>query len=76
MKLIKQGQQSETVRSVQALLNVAAQPVPKLVEDGIFGPKTKEGVQKFQWTTGLSADGIVGPKTATALLEKLGFFRS
>jgi len=35
--------------------------------DGIFGPKTRKQVKKFQRAVGLVADGIAGPKTIKAL---------
>jgi len=35
--------------------------------DGIFGPKTYQGVTRFQKDASLIADGIVGPKTRQAL---------
>jgi hypothetical protein len=38
-----------------------------LVEDGIYGPKTRGAVIAFQQRSGLVADGIVGPKTTAAL---------
>ncbi|AEM78901.1 peptidoglycan-binding domain-containing protein [Thermoanaerobacter wiegelii] len=31
--------------------------------DGIFGPRTKNAVMKFQRDNGLKVDGIVGPET-------------
>ena len=37
--------------------------------DGIFGPKTRDAVEKFQQDHGLSADGIVGPKTWAAFFS-------
>ncbi len=39
----------------------------KLLEDGIFGPKTLEAVKDFQKKQGLVVDGIVGNKTKAAL---------
>lgn len=38
--------------------------------DGIFGPKTQQGVKNFQSRSGLSIDGVVGPKTARTLFDK------
>jgi N-acetylmuramoyl-L-alanine amidase len=34
-----------------------------LVEDGIYGPRTKSAVQNFQSIVGLNTDGIIGPYT-------------
>ncbi|MFV9567746.1 peptidoglycan-binding domain-containing protein [Thermoanaerobacter mathranii] len=31
--------------------------------DGIFGPRTKNAVMRFQRDNGLKVDGIVGPET-------------
>lgn len=59
MTTIKLGSKGEDVRTAQKLLNVAA--------DGVFGPITKEAVQKFQRDHGLTADGIIGPKTWSVL---------
>lgn len=55
MKIIKEGSTGSEVRLVQQKLN--------LVADGIFGPLTKEAVQEFQKSNGLSVDGIVGENT-------------
>ncbi len=73
MQLLKQGMFGEDIRHFQVLINGLAPPAPKLVEDGIFGPKTRDGIVKFQLSSGLSPDGIIGPKTTVALLRKMGF---
>lgn len=31
--------------------------------DGIFGPRTKNAIMRFQRDNGLKVDGIVGPET-------------
>ena len=38
--------------------------------DGIFGPKTKQLLQKYQKDNGLDADGIAGNKTWTKIQDK------
>jgi peptidoglycan hydrolase-like protein with peptidoglycan-binding domain len=71
MLLLKYGMTNDDVRHVQVLLNGLTQITPKLAEDGIFGPKTRNGVIAFQRDNGLIGDGIVGPKTGRALLTRL-----
>jgi len=59
MMLIKQGSKGSLVEDIQEYLGITA--------DGIFGPKTKEAVIKFQKENNLWGDGIVGPKTMNAM---------
>jgi hypothetical protein len=40
--------------------------------DGVFGPKTKQAVIRFQRTHRLAPDGIVGPKTRAVLNRACG----
>jgi peptidoglycan hydrolase-like protein with peptidoglycan-binding domain len=59
---------SADTRLVQQKLNsFPGSVLPKLVEDGIFGPKTRARTMEFQRQRGLVADGIVGSKTRAAL---------
>jgi hypothetical protein len=47
------------VRTLQQKLGVSA--------DGVYGPKTRAAVKRFQRAHGLSADGVAGPQTLAAL---------
>ncbi|ALX48528.1 C40 family peptidase [Lentibacillus amyloliquefaciens] len=63
--LLKQGDRSEAVESVQSEL--ASQGYYTYNLDGIYGPITKDAVEDFQSDNGLAVDGIVGPETKGAL---------
>lgn len=63
---LKQGSSGDKVRQMQRQLNVIAGAyplIPKIAEDGIFGPKTEKAVKTFQKIFDLTQDGIVGFKT-------------
>jgi hypothetical protein len=63
---LSQGSAGDKVRQMQRQLNVisGAYPlIPKLAEDGVFGPATEEAVRTFQKIFDLTEDGIVGFKT-------------
>lgn len=63
---LKTGSSGEKVRQMQRQLNVIAGAyplIPKIAEDGVFGPDTEEAVKVFQRIFGLTQDGIVGFKT-------------
>ena len=56
------GASGQKVLQMQEQLNRIAQnypAVPRVSEDGIFGPATERAVQKFQSIFGLPANGIV-----------------
>ncbi|MFH8250272.1 peptidoglycan-binding protein [Microbacterium sp. B2969] len=58
-----QGSTGDAVLAVQQFgLVQSPQEVPP-VPDGSFGPATKERVEFFQWSWGLTIDGIVGRET-------------
>ena len=60
--VIKTGSEPDVVKPLQILLGVK--------DDGIFGPKTKEALMKFQSDNGLEDDGIAGEETVKALHKK------
>lgn len=58
------GSKGPVVAKLQSDLNrLLPSEMPKLATDGIFGPKTRDRVCKFQSRNPLQVDGIVGPKT-------------
>lgn len=59
MITLKRNCRGEEVKKLQRALH--------LVDDGIFGPLTEEGVKHFQRNHGLTVDGIVGAKTWAAI---------
>ena len=62
------GSSSADTRLVQQKLNgFPGSALPKLVEDGIFGPKTRARAIEFQRQHGLVPDGVVGIRTRAAL---------
>lgn len=63
MEVLRFGSRGDEVKRLQGLLGVTPQ-------DGIFGNKTKEAVQKYQRERGLFPDGIVGEKTWAFLNAK------
>lgn len=66
--LLRMNSTGPDVKRLQVLLNFVTNPHPPLVLDGIFGPKTRAEVLKFQQQARLSTDGIVGPLTNKALV--------
>ena len=71
--VLRRGSRGENVRYVQERLNAAAEAdpsLPRVDEDGIFGPATERAVKAFQQSRGLDPDGLVGPLTWQALTEE------
>lgn len=62
--LLREGFAGEGVKEFQGMYNSY---FGNLAVDGVFGPKTKAEVIKFQESRGLVADGVVGPKTWSSL---------
>ncbi len=63
---LRVGDSGEKVRQMQRQLNVISNAyplIPKIAEDGVFGPATEEAVKTFQRIFGLTQDGIVGFRT-------------
>jgi len=68
-KLLRSGSSGQEVKALQTILNYEKNSVfPSLVEDGVFGPKTRNRVIEFQKKHYLMPDGIVGPKTKDAMV--------
>jgi hypothetical protein len=63
---LKQGNTGDEVVALQYLLNTHGYA---LATDGIFGSGTRNAVQSFQSSKGLSVDGIVGKDTWNALIS-------
>ena len=64
-KLLKFGSSGNEVMELQKYLNTAGYNVG--TPNGLFGPKTKAAVIKFQIANGLKGDGIVGSLARTIL---------
>lgn len=58
---------SDVTLNQKALNKAGRSTLPKLAEDGIFGPKTQSRTIEFQRSSGLGADGVIGPNTRAAL---------
>jgi hypothetical protein len=68
LRNLTQGSRGPDVVALQQGLNLRKLPQDQaLVEDGVFGPKTRAAVIQFQQRNQLTADGIVGPKTRNTL---------
>ena len=69
--LLQVGDRGAQVREWQALLNrlvrVGAVDGPTLVEDGVFGPATRQATRAAQERAGVARDGVVGPRTRSAV---------
>lgn len=63
---LKQGDQGESVRALQILLNGNGCIVGST--DGIFGVNTASGLRRYQTAGGLSATGVADPSTWKKLL--------
>lgn len=70
MKLpeLRKGAQGETVRAMQALLQLNDCELKEYGTDGDFGSETEMAVKKYQRKVCIDADGICGPVTWGKLL--------
>lgn len=60
-RLLYEGTVGQDVMRLQLILqSLGYDPGPI---DGIFGPRTKNAVMRFQRDNGITVDGIVGPET-------------
>ena len=68
---LRRGATGPAVVELQRRLNgwiATSRAVPRLAQDGIFGPRTDAAVRAYQRARGLAVDGIVGPRTWAALV--------
>lgn len=64
--VLSQGSKGGDVLELQFIINYISPyfpTIPFVIQDGIFGPSTKNAVIEFQKTFGLTPDGVVGPAT-------------
>ena len=65
-RFLSVGQSGDAVRDLQGLINRAAANypyIPRVVEDGSFGPATEEAIRSVQANSGLPVSGVAGPLT-------------
>ncbi|MFZ5974708.1 MAG: peptidoglycan-binding protein [Bacillota bacterium] len=67
LELKSKWMSGEDVRDVQQQLMAKKYSVGGTGADGVYGPKTTQGVKQFQRDKKLKVDGIVGPATTKAL---------
>jgi murein L,D-transpeptidase YcbB/YkuD len=60
-----------TTKWLQGALNALVAPVPPLVVDGSYGPKTTAAVEALQTKLGLTVDGLAGSITQAAIQAAL-----
>jgi hypothetical protein len=61
--VLQTGSSGPAVRTIQEQLNAIARnypAIPTLAVDGVFGPRTREAVQRFQTIFKMQSDGLVG----------------
>ncbi len=63
----KAGIPREKICWIQTVLNKTSGE--NLVPDGLYGPRTRAAVGRFQARSGFSANGLVDPRTNTALIQ-------
>jgi peptidoglycan hydrolase-like protein with peptidoglycan-binding domain len=66
LRVLQEGMSGIDVSRVQNILKFLG--IASLTADGIFGPATKEGVERYQRMLELTQDGIVGKETWANLL--------
>jgi peptidoglycan hydrolase-like protein with peptidoglycan-binding domain len=71
--MLQIGSRGIEVTKLQGDLNrLLPGEMPQLKPDGVFGPKTRDRVLKFQSRNGLRPDGVAGPKTRGRMQQLSG----
>lgn len=65
---LRRGDRGPAVQRLQTMLTALGHP---LATDGVFGPRTRQALMRFQREHGLSADGIAGPETLGRMREAM-----
>jgi peptidoglycan hydrolase-like protein with peptidoglycan-binding domain len=71
--LISLGSSGSHVKTIQQAVNrvsLRVPSIPRLSEDGVFGPNTRNSVIAFQRHFGLTPDGITGQLTWGRLMQE------
>jgi peptidoglycan hydrolase-like protein with peptidoglycan-binding domain len=68
--VLRGARTGEAVRTLQVSLNSCYRA--KLVEDGIFGPRTRRALAGVQRSLGLPGNGVYGPRTRDAMYRDGG----
>ena len=71
---LQEGSRGQQVRQLQYMLQVLSDyisTVPRINNDGIFGPRTEAAVTAYQAFAGLTPDGVVGPATWNSMRSRV-----
>ena len=69
IRILKLGSRGNEVKTVQTQLNARLKSSPRLLTDGVYGPRTRNAVLSFQHDNWLVEDGEAGECTWNALLN-------
>ena len=74
-RFLSEGQEGEEVRTLQRFINLAADRnsyIPRVAEDGVYGPGTAAAVRAVQSNNGITPNGVVGPVTWETIVNLAG----
>ena len=68
LPVLGKGARGETVRAMQALLQLHGCKLESYGADGDYGGETENAVREYQRKAGVGVDGVCGPVTWSRLL--------